>query len=302
MSDAVITPLSTIIIDKIQHQAQYPGDDEKEYCMQNLRQWLASTPYLPQNLSDDYIYRYLFGCKFNLQEAKTKLEGYLLLRAQHPQIYSNPDVNEFKTTGVYLSVLPNTTVDGCRVYCIYDNSDDYDLNVVLKNFLMLTQYVAHHERHPVYGFIIMMKAENMSLKKYLKWTPMLIKLSIENIKNTPEAMKGIFILDAPDYVKSIMDLVKKFASQKISERMYFNEPQKLFEILPKDMVPHEFGGDAASITKMAGKILHHFDQEMPWFQEHEAYKADLDLYKQTNKEAVVDTFGVQGSFKKLAVD
>jgi CRAL/TRIO domain. len=32
-------------------------------------------------------------------------------------------------------------------------------------------------------------------------------------------MKGIFIIDAPDYVKPILDLIKKFASQKISERV-----------------------------------------------------------------------------------
>lgn len=302
MSDIVFNPLNQTLIDKIQHQASYPGDDEKEYCMQNIRQWLANTPYLPQNLSDDYIYRYLFGCKFNLQEAKTKLENYLVLRSQHPTIYANQDVNEFKTTGVHLTVLPNPTSDGCRVYCIYDKSEDHDLTVVLKNFLMLTQYVAHHELHPGYGFIIMMKAENMSLKKYLKWTPMLIKLSIENIKCTPEAMKGIFILDAPDYVKSIMDLVKKFASPKISERMYFNEPERLFEAVPKDVVPHEFGGDGASVIKMANKILHQFEEERSWFQENEMLKANLDLYKQTNNDADVETFGVQGSFKKLAVD
>ncbi|XP_026685409.1 uncharacterized protein LOC113470871 [Diaphorina citri] len=105
----------------------------------------------------------------------------------HPQIYSNPDVKEFETTGVSLAILPNVTADGCRVYCLYDHSDDYDLTVVLKNFLMLTQYVAHHEAHPVHGFVIMMKSENMSLKKYLKWTPMLLKLSIENIVSTQVA-------------------------------------------------------------------------------------------------------------------
>ncbi|XP_008480828.1 uncharacterized protein LOC103517563 [Diaphorina citri] len=116
-------------------------------------------------------------------------------------------------------------------------------------------------------------------------------------------MKGIFIIDAPDYVKPILDLIKKFASQKISERIYFNDPERLFQILPKDMVPHEFGGDANSVVKMADKILHYFEKEMPWFEEYEEYKADLDLYKQMNKETIDDAvYGVQGSFRKLAVD
>jgi hypothetical protein len=42
---------------------------------------------------------------------------------------------------------------------------------------------------------------------------------------------------------------------------------------------------------------------MPWFEEYEEYKADLDLYKQMNKETIDDAvYGVQGSFRKLAVD
>ncbi|KAL1450087.1 hypothetical protein WDU94_002541 [Cyamophila willieti] len=115
-------------------------------------------------------------------------------------------------------------------------------------------------------------------------------------------MKGIFIVDAPDYVKPILDLIRKFSSQKISKRIYFNEPDKLFEMLPKDIIPHEFGGDANSIVKMADKILHCFEKEVPWFEEQDNYKANLELYRETHKETEVDTFGVQGSFRKLAVD
>ncbi|KAI5714920.1 hypothetical protein M8J77_007581 [Diaphorina citri] len=55
MADAIITPLTRNVIDKIQHQAEYPGDDEKEFCMQHIRQWLANTPYLPQNLVGNIV-------------------------------------------------------------------------------------------------------------------------------------------------------------------------------------------------------------------------------------------------------
>lgn len=302
-ADSIIIAPSQELIDAVKKEREYPGDEEKQFCLTHIKDWLKSTPYLPHKLDDDYIYRYLFGCKFNLQETKNKLESYLVLRAQYPQLYTDLKTKQLANSGVALSVLPNTTSDGCRVYCIYDHTETHDLTIVLKNFLMLTQYVAHHDVHPASGFVIMLKSEIMSVKKYFQWTPQLLKFAIENIKTTPESMKGFFILDYPDYVKPIMDLIKKFASQKISERIYFNEPEKLFELIPREMVPHEFGGDGKSAIKMADQILHVFEEEESWFSEHEKLQANLELFNSLHKEkSQVDAFGVQGSFRKLTVD
>ncbi|KAF2906066.1 hypothetical protein ILUMI_00110 [Ignelater luminosus] len=71
----------------------------------------------------------------------------------------------------------------------------------------------------------------------------------------PLRLKGIHCTNAPSTFEAIFNLVKSFMNEKMKKRMSLystSNSEKVFQHIPKKMLPKELGGDNESIEVLAG--------------------------------------------------
>lgn len=124
-------------------------------------------------------------------------------------------------------------------------------------------------------------------------------------------------------IETIISWVKPFLKEKIRNRIFVHaNTDTLYNYVPKDVLPEEYGGTAGKLQDMQGKK--HFsglfffaftyrlilfldawvkklEEYTPWFNEQDNIKADESKRpgKPTNYD---DLFGMEGSFKQLSID
>lgn len=132
-------------------------------------------------------------------------------------------------------------------------------------------------------------------------------------------VKEVHVLNVSPLVHTIYNFVKPFVKEKIYNRVYFHTDgyESLYKYVPKDVLPEEYGGYAGPIAAINGKpnfnprpIFKKFPAEQwmrklegykDWFMEQESVKAD-ESKRPGKPQSYDDLFGVEGSFRKLAID
>ncbi|KAK5637955.1 hypothetical protein RI129_012250 [Pyrocoelia pectoralis] len=137
----------------------------------------------------------------------------------------------------------------------------------------------------------------------------LIELPIKDIKAIlsfrfayPELVKRIIILNASGIMYPTLLTIKKLVGEKFGERMCIcaeGHLEELHRYVPLSILPKEYGGEACLKEQ-----LDHWKQKMEdnraWFVEDAVFGTDES--KRIRTEFDEDIFGVDGSFRRLAID
>ncbi|KAJ8958465.1 hypothetical protein NQ318_002254 [Aromia moschata] len=232
---------------------------------------------------------------------------YYTIRTLLPELYENkhpllPHM-QWIANNVYIAPSPKLTEEGYRVTCIklIDNNpqkfEPYDffahcfniLEVVLEEDLILAGIVVYDFKH-------------MTTEHMLKITPICLKkVLLITEKVYRNKVKGIHYVNAPPFINRLVSIVKQLLKPKMAARLFVHDSMdKLFDYIPKEVLPEDYGGDEMSLRKL---------NEL-WKQKLIEYKDRFDaLEKMKVKEELRPTplvndevLGFHGNFKKLAVD
>ncbi|XP_075218035.1 alpha-tocopherol transfer protein-like [Lycorma delicatula] len=286
----------------------------RDQDLEHIKDWLKRQPHLPQFDDDGRIMTFLRGCKFSLEKTKRKLDMYFTMRTACPEFFSDRDPTRFELQEVmriaHIPPLPGLTPNGRRVIIMRGvDATNIIPNVAdgMKVVLMIGDIRLKEELVGVAGDIYILDASIATpahfATHFSKFTPALIKKFLICVQEAyPVKLKEVHVVNVSPIVDTIINFVKPFLKEKIRNRIHVhNELETLYEFVPKDVLPEEYGGYAGPIDKINKQWMDKLLTYQDWFKEQENVKAD-ESKRPGKPKTHDDLFGMEGSFKQLSID
>ena len=156
--------------------------------------------------------------------------------------------------------LPGLTKNGRRV--IVMRGIDKDLptpNVAeaMKLVMMIGDIRLKEELIGVAGDVYVLDATVATPAHFSKFTPALVKKFLVCVQEAyPVKLKEVHVINVSPLVDTIINFVKPFLKEKIRNRIFVHSNlEKLYEYVPREILPTEYGGDAGPIQAIHGTLL-----------------------------------------------
>ncbi|XP_044268835.1 retinol-binding protein pinta [Tribolium madens] len=248
-----------------------------------LRLWISSNPHLHVNPEERSLVAFLRACKFDLGRTKAKLADYYTMRRDIPEWYSNrdpslPQIQALAKLGVFvplrrhhenqLVVIIRTAAHDPRVHC----QDD-----VFKAGNMILD-VATRDDHlcQIFGIVAIFDMEGVGFWHGRQMTPGIIKKAVRSWQNYHCRPKKLEFVNAPIYINVILSIFKGFMSEKLKGRVkvHYGGREDVLKIVPKEVLPKEYGGEDGSLEEVIGYWVGRLEEEKEWFAQDEKFKAE----------------------------
>ncbi|XP_012224572.1 alpha-tocopherol transfer protein-like [Linepithema humile] len=275
-----------------------------------IKEWFAKQPHLPQFDDDQRILTFLRGSKFSLEVCKRKLDNYFTMRTMIPEFFSNRDITkpvlQEVVKVVQIPPLPGLTKDGRRVIVMRAISKDVptpNVPEAMKLALMIGDIRLKEEQSGVAGDVYVLDASAATPAHFAKFTPSLVKKFLVCVQEAyPVKLKAVHVINVSPIVDTILNFVKPLLKEKIRNRIFMHSDLKtLYDHIPKEILPTEYGGDAGPIQDIHEKWIKKLEEYGPWFAEQETVKSNEAL-RTGNPKTQDDLFGLDGSFRQLTID
>ncbi|KAJ3620314.1 hypothetical protein MTP99_004275 [Tenebrio molitor] len=278
--------------------------------LQAIKDWLRKEPHLPDTWDEDALLAFLRGCSFSLEKTKRKLDMYFTVRAVVPEFFTNREVNSPDLQHILrlgsVAIMPGLTPDFRRVSVARALAIDFDtpdLNHFFKLVFMIGDVRIKTEDVGILGDIYVLDASVAVFKHFTKVSPMAIKKFFVCVQEAyPVKVKEVHIINATPFVDFVIKQVSFFLKEKIRRRIMVHPTvDSLLEFVPREMLPEEFGGTAGKMQKYSDQWIRMLQEYEPWFREQERVLAD-ESKRPGPPKCHEDLFGLNGSFKQLAID
>lgn len=169
--------------------------------------------------------------------------------------------------------------DGALVVIIRATAHDpkrYSLNDVLKTGKMILDLaVLEEERSSIYGVIAIIDLSNLTLGHGRQMSVSTIKNMVYAWQNYHCRPQLLEFVNAPSYVNVVLDIFKRFMSEKLKSRVHVHHKlDGLEKIVNKDILPKEYGGTGETIEELGLYWNSKLRDNADWFAEDEKYKAE----------------------------
>jgi hypothetical protein len=105
------------------------------------------------------------------------------------------------------------------------------------------------ESHGVAGDVYILDASVIMPIHFTKITPTLVKKFLVCVQEAyPVKLKEVHVINISPIVDTVINFVKPILKEKIRNRIFLHSDLKtLYEHIPREMLPTEYGGDAGSL-------------------------------------------------------
>ncbi|XP_037955090.1 alpha-tocopherol transfer protein-like [Teleopsis dalmanni] len=302
------TPQQRISIREELREPENPAEIERDIKL--IREWLNTQPHLPKDMDDERLATFLRGCKFSLEKVKKKLDMYYTMRNAVPEFFANRDVNREELSMVFDYVhcptLPGLTSNGRRITFIRAIDCDFQPSQIpdaMKVALMIGDVRLAEESVGIAGDIFVLDAAVATAAHFAKFSPTIVKKFLIAVQEAyPVKVKEVHVINISPLVDTIFKFVSPFVKEKIRNRITFhNNIESLYKVVPKDLLPNEYGGKAGPIIELTQMWKKKLNDYTAWFKEQEDKKANESLRPGSPKTSD-DLFGMEGSFRQLNID
>ncbi|CAH2093971.1 unnamed protein product [Euphydryas editha] len=280
-----------------------------------LEEWCRSQEHLVEALpylDRDMLERFHIQGRGSIEQTKIRIEKALTIRGMlqefllHDEpkkvldklhsyldnilLVSLPKVNPKDGTRVFLAKLMNENfedinlIEGAKFSC-------FVIDVRMNNDYIFSDRVIFDLQHIKSSFIT-------------KFNPVIVKkVAVFFTEAYKFKVKGFHIINAPPYFNKLLQFFKAFVKEKLINRVYIhNSFEELYQEIPKEILPKEYGGEEMSCTNLAEEWRKYFKtEEVKRIIEHSnklvSNESRRSVYK-FNEEY----FGIPGSFKQINVD
>ncbi|KAJ8712713.1 hypothetical protein PYW08_008017 [Mythimna loreyi] len=281
-----------------------------EEAIKILEEWIQKQDHIiKKDFRKDYLERTLITCKGSVEKAKKQIDRLCTMRSLMPQFFSkfNAKVELTHITEITWSTpLPNMTEDYYRVFLIKLNNKEFTSESFMQYYqyhIILAEYIKAHD-YPN-GFIAIFDMGDINILDFMtKWNPVQFQqfLSIL-IEGFGARLKSAQILTESKAIGLLISTAKRIVSEKIGNRVHVQQSlEDLHKVVPKDILPIEYGGNERSINKLHAEWVEELSSA-----EHVEYikmmhKAGTDETKRHEGKFNEEYMGMPGSFRCLSVD
>uniref|UniRef100_A0A1B0FJ57 CRAL-TRIO domain-containing protein n=1 Tax=Glossina morsitans morsitans TaxID=37546 RepID=A0A1B0FJ57_GLOMM len=278
--------------------------------LQALKIWIEEQPHLCANTDDQFLICFLRGCKYSLEKAKKKIDSYYSFKTKFPEFCNVTNVDsarlrEILRSGAFLYLPTPLHNNGPRVVLVrLSSAEMFSLEEVLAvNHLLQDIAMLEDDNAVINGLVMIADHKEISLSHILQTTPTYLKKWITyNHESIPLRVKSIHFLNAPKIFDIVYNTAKPMLPLKQQDRfLNHNSLDSLSQYVPLKYLPKDYGGEngsrkeiIAEWDKKLDKFRDYFSKSTQWCTDE---KLRFDETKPNN-----DTFGSEGSFRKLEFD
>lgn len=295
--------------------AEFSATEESvENDVRYLKEWLRKQPHLPNIEDDEWLTNFLLRCKNSLERTKKTLDGYYTTRALMPEVFQDRDPSTKQLQHVFRlgGYVPTVklTPDGYRVV-IFRIFDDYknevpDSDSMVKVTQLATDFSLKWDK--IRGMIVIYDFQNINMQYVTMIFAILKKLLTLATKTTPCRYHKIYIVNSLPLVEPIVTFGKSLVKKELADRVqvWKEDPKKLINVLPKESLPKDYGGDDKSMEELRELWYEEIKKNQDWFIAEEKNIADLSkrpadsIGNGGNND--VTNYGIEGSFRKICLD
>lgn len=123
--------------------------------------------------------------------------------------------------------------------------------------LMIGDVRLKEERIGVAGDVYILDASAATPAHFAKFTPTIVKKFLVCVQEAyPVKLKEVHVVNVTPFIDTIVTFVKPFLKEKIRNRIFFHTDYKtLYDYIPKEILPAEYGGDAGPIQAIHGTMI-----------------------------------------------
>jgi len=282
--------------------------------LEDIRNWLAKSPHLDTICKDDeFLTTFLRGCKFSIEKTKDKLDNYHAVKTFTPEWFDhwdpfNPAIQQILDAGICLP-LPGYDKEG---RCVTLNlsgriiPSKMRFDDLMKTIIMvMTVARKNDEQAVIRGFVTIQDMKGIGAEHLTLFNLAVIKKLITMGKSSwPVRTKGSHILNRPNILESISNIVHNLQEEKIRKRNSVHQPgdlSKLQDELGKEILPEEYGGSNGSVDELTIYWKKEVEKNRDWLIQQTTYKTD-ERRRPGKPRLHSDMFGMEGSFRKLEID
>ncbi|XP_043600511.1 retinol-binding protein pinta-like [Bombus pyrosoma] len=261
-------------------------DEIRPIKIAEIRQWITENEDLHAPTDDFFILRFLRACKFNIEKTKSKLWNYYKQRANLPEWYSNrdpflPELQELFDLGVFLP-LRKLDNEGRMVVIIRaaaHSPNRHKMSDMLKASLMILDLALRdHESVTIHGITAILDISGITYEHVFQLPPNVIKNLVHAWQGCyPVRIYSLDFINTHKFINTVLNVFRSFMTTKLKQRVHVHarDKLKLYETLPVNMLPKEYGGMNGTVKELSEYWKHTVIENGEWFAEQEKYKLTL---------------------------
>ncbi|XP_014283758.1 retinol-binding protein pinta [Halyomorpha halys] len=279
-----------------------------EEDVQRLRDWLDKQLHLPHDVEHEILTAFVNGTK-GLEIAKHKLDAYYSNRNRGAKLYDEitRDVNaQFRerSKAVNMFFLKNPTPEGYRVLFVtvndcFDKAFDHP-HEAARMLMMLELMMKKWPENT--GACMIIDCTGVPSSIITMFSPTTLAASLNCFQDGyPIKLKGVLNINAASFIEFVANnLFKPILKAKLYERIKVVSEGASFlkQYMPLEILPSNYGGNDKSVAELNDEWLNILEENKEWFLLSTRQASD-EKKRPPDSE---NTFGIDGTFRKLAVD
>ncbi|CAG4932545.1 unnamed protein product [Colias eurytheme] len=284
--------------------------EEMDAVVDILREWIQQQKHFKRrDFSKRYLEMTIVQSKGSIERAKQMIDKMCTLRSLLPQYFTISDIKKDFTEMFQVVtpvILPRLTKDHRRVFITKMWGDVRNLSNIT-NFFKYTFMIAEYEKATDYvaGIHLTVDFSEINLMDLLsKLNPVELKQVITTfIVAYGMKIQGIHCISTSKLIDAFIAILKQFLKPKIVSRIHvYKNWEELHDVIGKDVLPKDFGGDEKSIKELHADWVEELSSEEFTAYLREIYTAGTDEAYRPSHKFNEDYAGMPGTFRVLSVD
>ncbi|XP_072375284.1 alpha-tocopherol transfer protein-like [Diabrotica undecimpunctata] len=246
-----------------------------------VKEWLLTVKddFVPSTIQDELVVLFLLSCDNDIDLTKKTVSAYYRLRKEAPEIHDDrntkrEDIKKALNT-LRMITVPVRTVDNYQVlyFSLRDtNYRNFELLPTMKASLMLLDI--EHQTNPPDGVVFLADMQGFDIRHVIKLRPDLLKKYFTYLgEGVPIQFVGLHLMNGNYFLDNLMSMLRIFISPDVLERLHVHpEGWNPMELLPKECLPKEMGGDLGLEEELTKKTMDFFKEREDFWEEEETMR------------------------------
>ncbi|KAH8414701.1 hypothetical protein KR215_000835, partial [Drosophila sulfurigaster] len=267
--------------------------------------WFEANPNLPEKIHPIVLRRFLKCMDYDVKKTKALIELNYNLRNKNTNIYIDRDLDDEKTAQALKAsdvvLLPGVTPE--RHKLLFFRMVDYDprsrnTEQEAKVFFMVSDTRFTEPDIPLDidtnldadevqrmsdqadadiadGDIHIVDINGYTMRHLAYVSIFVLRVQMKFLQEAyPSRLKAVHIINCPSFLDRMMAMMKPFIREEILQLMHYHTEglDSLYEKIPRDMLPNEYGGKAGSMTELKAQWIQNMKEKTPYLRDDKYWR------------------------------
>ncbi|CAG9861668.1 unnamed protein product [Phyllotreta striolata] len=282
------------------------NEGEFDEMVNIIREWHKKTKLPQEDTISGKIKIALFNCKMDIEKAKRCLESYYKIRTVHSDFFDklvpNTNIYNLAKEASKTVIMPKLTPDLCRItiFRLCDPNANVPDGLIYELVSFLGVEYRIFSGDTFYSNTLIIDLKGFGFHNLMKYSPGVCNTLIHCLVSVKLRLKNLHFVNLPPIMDKVMGMVKMFLPSKMHDKVKVHQTyESLYESIPKEYLPSNYGGTEASIEELEEK----------WCKLLESKEDEFKLLLKAKCHDLLDekpsknhNDQVEGSFRKLNID